>query len=105
MVVALRGTINGNIISFARAQWDRWEAIIPKSLNGAYVVDMSAVDEAGNTAYIARYIITIDISSMCVHIEPCPYYEELLEPQYRAVLEKSEYYVELIGGCNCECGF
>ena len=60
----------------------------PKSLNGAYVVDMSAVDEAGNTAYIARYIITIDISSMCVHIEPCPYYEELLEPQYRAVLEK-----------------
>ena len=53
MVVALRGTINGNIISFARAQGDRWEAIIPKSLNGAYVVDMSAVDEAGNTAYIA----------------------------------------------------
>lgn len=54
MVVALRGTINGNIISFARAQGDRWEAIIPKSLNGAYVVDMSAVDEAGNIAYIAK---------------------------------------------------
>lgn len=77
----------------------------PQNLNGAYVVDMSAVDEAGNIAYIARYIITIDISSMCVHIEPCPYREELLEPQYQAVLENSEYYAELIGGCNCECGF
>ena len=58
MVVALRGTVNGNIISFARAQGDRWEAIIPKSLNGAYVVDMSAVDEAGNIAYIACLLYT-----------------------------------------------
>ena len=33
-----------------------------------------------------------DLASLCVHIEPCPYYEELLEP---------EYYVELMGGCGC----
>ena len=40
----------------------------------------------------SKYIITIDLASLCVHIEPCPYYEELLE---------SEYYVELMGGCGC----
>lgn len=105
MVVMLKGTINGQDITLTRAQGDRWEAIVPASLDGAFVVDLTAIDEAGNVGYTAKYIITIDLASLCVHIEPCPYYEELLEPQYRAVLEKSEYYVELIGGCNCECGF
>ena len=51
-----------------------------------------AIDEAGNVGYTAKYIITIDLASLCVHIEPGPYYEELLE---------SEYYVELMGGCGC----
>ena len=62
------------------------------SLDGAFVVDLTAIDEAGNVGYTAKYIITIDLASLCVHIEPCPYYEELLE---------SEYYVELMGGCGC----
>lgn len=64
----------------------------PPSLDGAFVVDLTAIDEAGNVGYTAKYIITIDLASLCVHIEPCPYYEELLE---------SEYYVELMGGCGC----
>ena len=82
MVVALRGTINGNTISFARTQGDRWEAIVPASLDGAFVVDLTAIDEAGNVGYTAKYIITIDLASFCVHIEPCPYYEELLQSEY-----------------------
>ena len=92
MVVMLKGTINGQDITLTRAQGDRWEAIVPASLDGAFVVDLTAIDEAGNVGYTAKYIITIDLASLCVHIEPCPYYEELLE---------SEYYVELIGGCGC----
>lgn len=78
--------------TLTRAQGDRWEAIVPASLDGAFVVDLTAIDEAGNVGYTAKYIITIDLASLCVHIEPCPYYEELLEP---------EYYVELMGGCGC----
>ena len=54
MVVALRGTINGNTISFARTQGDRWEAIVPASLDGAFVVDLTAIDEAGNVGYTAQ---------------------------------------------------
>ena len=92
MVVMLKGTINGQDITLTRAQGDRWEAIVPASLDGAFVVDLTAIDEAGNVGYTAKYIITIDLASVCVHIEPCPYYEELLEP---------EYYVELMGGCGC----
>lgn len=74
MVVMLKGTINGQDITLTRAQGDRWEAIVPASLDGAFVVDLTAIDEAGNVGYTAKYIITIDLASLCVHIEPCPYY-------------------------------
>ena len=82
MVVALRGTINGNTISFARTQGDRWEAIVPASLDGAFVVDLTAIDEAGNVGYTAKYIITIDLASICVQIEPSPNKDELKESEY-----------------------
>ena len=48
MVVMLKGTINGQDITLTRAQGDRWEAIVPASLDGAFVVDLTAIDEAGN---------------------------------------------------------
>lgn len=86
MVVKLTGNVNGSAIIFERVQGDEWKATVPASLNGVYIVELLAVDEAGNEAYWAKYILTIDLAALCVHLEPYPYWAELLQPEYYATL-------------------
>lgn len=86
MVVKLTGNVNGDSIIFTRTEGDTWRSTVPSTLNGIYVVDLLAVDEAGNEAYWAKYILTVDLTALCVHLEPCPYQAELLEPDYYATL-------------------
>ena len=73
MVVKLTGSINGTEITLERESGDRWTAIIPSIPSGVYIVDLTAWDEAGNFAYVTKYIITIDLTAMCMRfrIEEC----------------------------------
>lgn len=73
MVKRLVGNINGEQIIFNRVEGDRWETTIPQSLNGAYIVELTATDEAGNEAFCARYVIVIDLTALRVSIRPCGY--------------------------------
>lgn len=86
MVVKLTGKIDGQDIIFERREGDWWETTIPPNLNGIYIVELTATDDAGNTAYACRYILTIDLTALCMHLEPYPYQAELLAPEYYATL-------------------
>lgn len=44
----------------------RWEAAVPAPDDGRYVVSLYAEDAAGNVAYIAKMLFTIDLRNMCV---------------------------------------
>lgn len=44
----------------------RWEAEVPVPADGRYAVALFAEDFAGNTAYIAKLLFTIDLRNMCV---------------------------------------
>lgn len=101
MVVKLTGNINGATVIFERAQGDAWNATIPPSLDGTYVVDLLATYEAGNERYWARYILTVDLAALCVHLEPCPYRAEVLPETYQARAALSKYYATLM---RAECG-
>lgn len=90
MVVKLTGNINGNAVIFEWVQGDEWRATIPSALNGVYVVDLLAADEAGNETYWAKYILTVDLTALCVHLEPYPYRAELLPPEYYATVIRAE---------------
>ena len=68
MVVKLTGSINGTEITLERESGDRWTAIIPSIPSGVYIVDLTAWDEAGNFAYVTKYIITIDLTAMCMRV-------------------------------------
>lgn len=87
MVVRLEGKIDGNPIVFERKDGDRWETTIPANLDGVYVVELVATDEAGNQGYACQYILTVDLSQLCVHLEMIP---------YRAELDMDDYYVEIL---------
>ena len=70
MVVKLEGKVDGRVIIFERESGDLWKATIPPQSNGVYIVELTATDDAGNVAYCAKYIITIDVSALTVRIEP-----------------------------------
>ena len=70
MVVKLEGKVDGRAIIFERESGDLWKATIPPQSNGVYIVELTATDDAGNVAYCAKYIITIDVSALTVRIEP-----------------------------------
>ena len=70
MVVKLEGKVDGQVIIFERESGDLWQATIPPQSNGVYIVELTATDDAGNVAYCAKYIITIDVSALTVRIEP-----------------------------------
>lgn len=95
MVVKLTGVIEGNPVIFERKSGDVWETTIPAKLNGIYIVELTAVDEAGNIAYCAKYIVTVDLSALCVHLEPFPWKSELLDESYNAKCEVSNYFAKL----------
>lgn len=82
MVVRLEGEINGESVVLYRnkdspASPEVWDAVIPATLNGKYVIGLTAYDEAGNIGYYATYIITVDLASMRVTLEPLDIYATL----------------------------
>lgn len=117
MVVRLEGKIDGKEVIFNWIGRDRWQAIIPANLNGIYIVDMTAYDEAGNIGYCAKCIITVDVSALCVHIEKYPFFAEIIneyeikeytspyyagyENEYHADISVCNYYAEIM---KPECG-
>ena len=96
MVTRLTGTVNGAAVIFQRIHGDEWEATVPSTLNGVYVVDMTAYDDAGNATYWAKYILTVDLSALCVHLVPCPYQAELLDTKFRADFLREVYQEQLV---------
>lgn len=97
MVVRLIGEVNGQEVIFQRVLGDTWEAQVPSSLDGTYVIGMTAYDEAGNEAYFARYILTVDLSSLCTHLYKNPYQAEILK-EWSADIVPEEYYAEVLKG-------
>ena len=79
MVVRLEGEINGESVVLYRNKDspEIWDAVIPATLNGKYVIGLTAYDEAGNIGYYAAYIITVDLASMRVTLEPLDIYATL----------------------------
>lgn len=90
MVVKLTGKVNGETVLFQRIRGDVWETRVPSSLNGTYVLDMTAYDEAGNETYWAKYILTVDLAYLCAHLSKHPYQAEILKPDYTFELDQFE---------------
>lgn len=66
MVVRLEGEINGESVVLYRnkdspGSPEIWDAVIPATLNGKYVIGLTAYDEAGNMVIldIMRLILSL----------------------------------------------
>ena len=91
MVVKLEGKIDGNSIIFQRREGDWWETTIPPNLNGIYIVELVATDDAGNQGFATKYILAIDFDSLCVRLKPLNFYADLQMDAYNVAIKVSDY--------------
>lgn len=90
MVRRVFGRVNGFEVSFEHQGGDWWNVTVPSNLEGEYIVDIYAEDEAGNIARKCKMLFAI-----CGH-ELRAY---VLDSGYRAQLKEGGYNV----GCRI-CG-
>lgn len=73
-VARVFGRVDGTEVVFDRAVGDRWNIPVPLDVDGEYVVEITAEDEAGNQSYMARMLYTVDTGNICIHMLPIPKY-------------------------------
>jgi hypothetical protein len=69
MVTQVWGKCDSQDIIFAQNQAGRWEAAVPASPTGAYIIELWARDEAGNVGYLATVKLAFDTSKLCFRVE------------------------------------
>ena len=116
MVVKVSGKIDGKEVIFERAEGDRWNAMVPYDLDGMYVVELTAENDAGNIAYCTKMLLIVDPATLCVRLVPLDYMVEVVPEdyaveavpeQYQVIAEPDPLFVEVIypihgRGCCCE---
>lgn len=95
MVVRLEGIVNGATVTFSRKTGDIWEAGIPSALNGIYIVELTAYDDAGNVSFVTKYILTINFELLTASLQACDYQSEIQSSTYDQIEMLSSYYALL----------
>lgn len=90
MVRRVFGVSNGIEVIFEHQEGDRWCVTVPTTMDGEYIVDIYAEDDAGNMDHVCKMLFAI-----CGH-ELQAY---VLDSGYRAEMKEGGYSV----GCRI-CG-
>lgn len=78
-IVKMVGQADGAEIIFRLNDERDWIATIPKDLDGEYVVEIKAYDEAGNQAYASSMLFIVDPATLEVQVIPINYAYKTLE--------------------------
>ena len=64
MVVSLTGMVDSIPVIFTRTEDDLWTTVVPPDLNdGMYIIELTAVDNAGNqTFYVGKLLQLLQLS-------------------------------------------
>lgn len=66
MIAALTGKCNGAEVLFSRSEDGKFRCAVPEEKSGTYVVELSATDQAGNTAFFASILLSYDPATLQV---------------------------------------
>lgn len=113
------GRVDGADVVLNKTAGDRWSMPVPFDVDGEYVVEIIAEDDAGNQSYMAKMLFVVNAALLCVHVIPVPYYGVLqddifafdimgtaftgavLEDKKMALICPENYYSEIIDPvCN-----
>ncbi|WP_461809821.1 PF13754 domain-containing protein [Faecalimonas sp.] len=101
MIVKLIGKVDGKEVIFERKYGDIWEAIVPYDLDGMYVVEIVAFNDAGTQVYRTKMLLIVDPSTLCISLIPCEYEIDVLLEEYTVDDVTEEYGIEVIYPRRC----
>lgn len=90
-IVKMVGKVGGNAIIFSRDGSGFWMAAVPKDINGEFIVEVIAFDEAGNEAYSSSMLFIVDASALSVKIIPLQFAYKVLDSEYKEKLSLSDF--------------
>lgn len=96
MVKRVFGRVDGQEVELYADSGDRWSVPVPFDTDGEYVVEILAEDEAGNQSYMAKMLYVVDTALLCVHVQPIPYYGQLLDTGWETEVMAPQIYAELL---------
>ena len=101
-VARVFGRVDGAEVILQQAGGDRWNVPVPLDIDGEYVVEIMAEDEAGNQTYLSKMLYTVDAGNICIHALPLPKYTfELLQAPSQMEPQFTEYlFTRLIPKCQ-----
>jgi hypothetical protein len=104
MVKRVFGKIDGIDATF-QSNGDRWQVLVPFDIDGEYIVEIMAEDEAGNVSYVTKMLFVVNKNVIRSYMIPDPFYAELYLPlfstlmllSYEATLQKNIYQAYIFG--------
>lgn len=68
-VARLIGRTDTFEVIFDKIADDHWSVEVPANVVGEYIMDLFAVDEAGNVGFMATAMFTVDTTNLCIHFK------------------------------------
>lgn len=96
MVTKVYGKADGLDVVFTHVEGDKWKASVPPDLDGEYVVDLYAEDEAGNIGYTATVLFLIDARHLKFEIKLLTNFkaqERVIK--YKAELQMRQFFFDI----------
>ena len=97
MVAKVIGKVDGSEVIYEKGEEDKWTVTVPSDLDGMYVVEVTAYDEAGNSAYCTKMLLIVDPATLCVSLVPYEYIVEVVQDDYMIDVVYPNH-----GRCCCE---
>ena len=97
MVAKVIGKVDGSEVIYEKGEGDKWTVTVPSDLDGMYVVEVTAYDEAGNSAYCTKMLLIVVPATLCVSLVPYEYIVEVVQDDYMIDVVYPNH-----GRCCCE---
>ena len=78
----ITGKVDGKEVVFERVERDLWAITVPYDLDGMYVVEVTAVNDRGVTAYRTKMLLIVDPDTLRIELLPYDYYVEIISEDY-----------------------
>lgn len=100
----LEGKVDSRTVAFTRDDSGQWFAVIPADLDGEYIVEVTAYDDAGNSSFTTSMLFTVDLKTLVVKLQPPNFATSAraddlaieLQPNYATHVEPPKYTVKAV---------
>lgn len=100
MITKVIGKVDGKEVVFERAEGDLWNTTVPLDLDGMYVVEVTAYDDAENVAFCAKMLLIVDPATLCAQLVAFDYFVEVFPEEYDAIVQNDDFQVEAVYPCH-----